>query len=245
MTQSKLFQRLNNSNSQNNIMEFEKDFIFKILILKNYGMDFKKYKENHMIRKQYLQKCNSIDDYENIIWHIEKDNLDKDRFYYIYWEHANILYDLKQYGEASEYYKKAIDNVITDSYHENKFKFKSNHYKFFLKEYPKAIDSLIKSREFDDVDYYDELNLYSKTGLELSWERKGDFYAELGAKNVALKYYEKHLQSLKNIYIRREYDYDPYVNGFLEDEYKEKVKKKNEKIQAFKDKANSLYPNEF
>ena len=133
-------------------MKFEKDFIFKILILKNYGMDFKKYKENYMIRKQYLQKCNNIDDYENIIGHIEKENLDKARFYYIYWEYANILYDLKQYGDASEYYKKAIDNVITDSYHENNFKFKSKHYKLFLKEYPKAIDSLIKSRQFDDVD---------------------------------------------------------------------------------------------
>lgn len=226
-------------------MEFEKDFIFKMLILKKYKLDFEKYRKNRMIRKHYLQKCESIDDYATIIRNIEKENLDKDRFYYIYWEYANLLYDLKQYIEASKYYRKTIDNVISDSYHENNFKFKSKHYKLFLNQYPKAIDSLIKTRQFDDADYYDNLNLYSKTGLELSNEKKGDFYAELGAKNIALKYYEKHLKSLKNIYIERKYDYDPYVNGYLEDEYNEKVKKKNEKIQDFKDKVNSIYPNEF
>ena len=84
-----------------------------------------------------------------------------------------------------------------------------------------------------------------KQVLNCQTKKKGDFYAELGAKNIALKYYEKHLKSLKNIYIERKYDYDPYVNGYLEDEYNEKVKKKNEKIQDFKDKVNSIYPNEF
>ena len=80
-----------------------------------------------------------------------------------------------KFKENSKYYRKTIDNVISDSYHENNFKFKSKHYKLFLNQYPKAIDSLIKTRQFDDADYYDNLNLYSKTGLELSNEKKRRF----------------------------------------------------------------------
>ena len=140
-------------------MKYEKGLIFKLLILKKYLFDIEKYKINNALRKFYNEKISengrTLKTYYEIIDYIGQKDIDKDRFYYIYWEYANILYDLKQYGDASEYYKKAIDNVITDSYHENNFKFKSKHYKLFLKEYPKAIDSLIKSREFDDVDYYD------------------------------------------------------------------------------------------
>ena len=43
-------------------------------------------------------------------------------------------------------------------------------------------------------------------------------------------HYEKEIHEIDKVAIYRQYDYDSYVDGYLEDEYKRKVKEKEDKI---------------
>ncbi|WP_296894139.1 hypothetical protein [uncultured Methanobrevibacter sp.] len=215
-------------------MKYEKDLIFKLLILKKYRFDIEKYKINNALRKFYNQKISengrTLKTYYEIIDYIGQNDIDKDRFYYIYWEMGECLYNAEKYSEASKYFKIAIDNVISENYKKNKFKFKSNHYSMFLERYCLSVKCFIKAKEFDNADYYYNLNMYSKNYPKYSNMEMGDLYASFKAKNQAIKYYEKEIHEIDKVAIYRQYDYDPYVDGYLEDEYKRKVKEKEDKI---------------
>ena len=203
-------------------MKYEKDLIFKLLILKKYRFDIEKYKINNALRKFYNQKISengrTLKTYYEIIDYIGQNDIDKDRFYYIYWEMGECLYNAEKYSEASKNYKK------------NKFKFKSNHYSMFLERYCLSVKCFIKAKEFDNADYYYNLNMYSKNYPKYSNMEMGDLYASFKAKNQAIKYYEKEIHEIDKVAIYRQYDYDSYVDGYLEDEYKRKVKEKEDKI---------------
>lgn len=209
----------------------EKDLLFRLMTLKKYHFNIKKHNLNRDIRKFYTQKTfNNINSYYEMIDYISQKDIDKDRFYYIYWEMAECLFKDEKYGEAAKYFKIAIDNVISKSYKKNRFKFKSKHYSMFLEHYCTAIKCFIKAKEFDSADYYYNLNIYSKNYPKYSNMEMGNLYASMGAKNQAIKYYEKEIYKIDKTVIRQLHDYDPYVNGYLEEEYKRKVKEKEEKI---------------
>lgn len=169
-------------------MKYEKGLLFKIMILKRYGFDTEKYRLNKHVRECYAQKmCESgkpLESYEEIFSFINDKPIDKDRFYYIYFEMGECLYELERYVEASEYFKIAIDNVITESSMKNNFKFKSSHYDPFLKDYFKAVDCFIKARKFDKADHYYNLNAYLKNCSRLSSEYMEELYASLGAGGI-------------------------------------------------------------
>lgn len=217
-------------------MKFEKGLRFKVLLLKRYGINPKRYLENRKIRKYWL----SEDDIDKVLEFASKRNHDKDRFYYIYWMKAEQLYGLEKYSEAADYYLTAIDNVISSSYKKNRSKFKSKHYDLFLNNYKRAIQSLAKSDRFKELDYYKELNIYSDTGKPRGNEEKGDCFLKHWQNDLAYKYYEKAYSENDSIVITRQYDYDPYVNGYLEDRYKEELEKKNEDLRRINGKINSL-----
>ena len=227
-------------------MKYEKGLLFKLMILKRYGFDIEQYKLNKSVREFYAQKrCENgkkrnVEMYREIFSFINGRDIDRDRFYYIFWEMGECLAELEQYGEACKYFKIAIDNVITESYKKNNLKFKSRHYDVFLKGYFKAVGCFIKASRFDDADYYDNLNMYLKDSSRLPCEYMGDLYASLGAKNPATKYYDEKICEIENIIITREYDYDPYRDGYLEDEYKRKMKRKEDEINRIFQKIKSI-----
>lgn len=227
-------------------MEFEKDLRFKLMIFRKYKFNFEKYLQGKEIREFYMQKKRengkkrNLKMYEEILSFIGAKDIDKERFYYIYFEYACELYKLERYDEACMYFKIAIDNVISDSYRKNRSKLKSAHFKLFLEKYSHAVDCFIKAEKFVDADYYDELNMYFENKDGLSNSAKGNYYAELGAREVAIKYYEKVIEEIDGETIVRHYDYDPYTNGYLEEEYNRKVAEKEERKQRYIDKINSL-----
>lgn len=202
-------------------MTLEKGLRFKLLILKRYNLHLKRYIENRKIRKVYLAE----NDIDKILSFASAHEMDSDRFYYIYWKKAEQLYELKKYKEASNYFTLAIDNVITGSYKKNKSKFKSKHYDLLLENYPKAMDCLLKSDKYWELDYYTELNMYSYTGKPETYEEMGDFFLRHKQNDLAIKYYEKELVRISWRIIVRRYAYDPYYDNELEIEYKEKLEK--------------------
>lgn len=227
-------------------MKYEKGLRFKAMTLRKYGFDRGKYKLNKSVRELYSQKrCENGKNknpemYREIFSFIGDKQIDKDRFYYIYWEMGECLFDLQRYGEASHYFKTAIDNVITESYRKNKSKFKSSHYELFLDDYDKAIQCFLNACEFDDADYYMNLNMYCKSKYPLSSEWMGDFYASRGAKNLAIKYYDKRICEINDWRIIRHRDYDPYRDGYLKEEYENELKKQKEEINKVFEKIKSL-----
>jgi len=222
------------------------DLRFKLRTLKKYGFDIDKYKLNHKIREFYLQKkCEmgkkrDLEKYFEIISFIDEKDIDFERFYYIYFETAEELYKQKRYDEACRHYQIAIDNVISPSYRKNKSKLKSKHFKLFLKNYCFAVDCFLKAGMFTKADYYDELNMYQKGITKLSDETKAEVYASLGAKEVATKYYLKIIDEIDREVITRQYDYDPYTNGYLEEKYKKEVTDKEARIRRYIHKIDSL-----
>ena len=227
-------------------METEKGLRFKLLIFRKYKFNFEKYRQGKSIREFYLQKRSSNDEnrtlktYEEILSFIDGKDIDKERFYYIYFELAEELYGLERYDDACKYFKIAIDNVISPDYRENKFKFKSKHFKPFMKNYHVAVDCFLKAGRFNDGDYYDELNMYNENAEILSNEHKAEFYAQLGGKDVAIKYYEKVIDEIDREEIVRLYDYDPYTNGYFEEKYKKEVAEKNNKKRKYLNIIRSL-----
>jgi hypothetical protein len=217
-------------------MTLEKGLRFKLLLLKRYNINFKRYWENRKIRKYWLNES----DIDKVLAFISQNNFDKDRFYYIYWKKAEQLYELKKYSKAANYYLTAIDNVISSSYKKNKSKFKTSHYDLLLNNYKKAMQCLIKSERFEELDYYRELNMYSDTGEPRTNEEKGDYFRKNGQNDLAYKYYKKAFSKICSRSITRQYDYDPYVDGYLEDQYKEELKKQNEDLGRISKKINSL-----
>ena len=220
-------------------MEFENDLIFKLRTFKKYASDINRYKSNAEIRNLYLKK-ESKECLKDIIKLMENKDCDRERFYYIYWELADILYGMKRYDEACRYYKRAIDNVISPSYKKNRLKLKSKHYKLFLDRYYFAIDSFLKAGRFNEANYYDELNMYLENITKLDKRYMGDLYASLGAKEPAIKYYEKVIDEIDSIAITRQYDYDPYTDDYLKEEYDRKIAEKEKKKRDYIDKINSL-----
>ncbi|MBR3140415.1 MAG: hypothetical protein IKF11_06075, partial [Methanobrevibacter sp.] len=81
-------------------MALEKGLRFKLLLLKRYNINFKKYLENRKIRQYWLNES----DIDKVLAFISKKDFDKDRFYYINWKKANQLYELKKYDEAANHY---------------------------------------------------------------------------------------------------------------------------------------------
>lgn len=226
-------------------MKYEKGLRYKLMILKRYGFHIRKYTLNKSVRDFYTKRCENVKTrnigmYEEIFSFIDGKNIDMDRFYYIYFEMGKCLMELKRYGEACRYFEIAIDSVITESYNKNKSKFKSSHYNLFLKDYSEAIECFLKAGEFDNADYYNNLNMYCENKYNLSSERMGDLYASLGAKKQAKKYYDKRICEIDKITIKRLYDYDPYTNGYLEEEYNQKVKEKEDMKNGIFEKINSL-----
>lgn len=224
-------------------MNYEKGLRYKTAILGRYHINIKKYRLNGQVREFYSYKIcenkKTLDAYEEIISFIGNRDIDRDRFYYIYWEMAECLYHEKRYGEACEYFKIAIDNVIGKSYRKNVSKLKSGHYALFLKDYFMAVDCFIRAGRFDDADYYDNLNMYYKNYSKLSDEYMGDMYASLGAKNQAIKYYEKRRREV-NIHITREYHPDPYTDDAYKEIYEREIAKRNERVNEIDRKINSL-----
>lgn len=220
-------------------METEKGLRFKLLILRKYKFNLEKYRQGKIIREFYLQKIRENAEnrnpemYEEILSFIDGKDIDKERFYYIYFELAEELYGLERYDDACKYFKIAIDNVISPDYKENKFKLKSKHFKPFMKNYHVAVDCFLKAGRFNDADYYDELNMYNENAKILSNEHKAEFYAQLGGKDVAIKYYEKVIDEIDRDEIVRLYDYDPYTNGYFEEKYKKEVAEKNNKKRKY------------
>lgn len=226
-------------------MKYEKGLRYRIMILKRYGFHIRKYTLNKSVRDFYTRRCENkktrnVELYEEIFSFIDGKNIDLDRFYYIYFEMGECLMELKRYGEACRYFEIAIDNVITESYKKNKSKFKSSHYNLFLKNYSKAIECFLKAEEFDNMDYYNNLNMYCENKYNRSSEVMGDLYASHGAKNLAKKYYDKKIYELENMPIIRHRDYDPYVDGYLKEEYDEEVKKQKAEINRIYEKIQSL-----
>ena len=226
-------------------MKYENGLRYKLMILKRYGFHIKKYLLNNSVRDFYAKRCENvktrnIEMYEEIFSFIDGKNIDMDRFYYIYFEMGECLMELKRYGEACRYFEIAIDNVITESYKKNKSKFKSSHYNLFLKDYSKVIECFLKAGEFDKADYYNNLNMYCENKYNISSEDMGDLYASFGAKNKAKKYYDKKIYELENMPIIRHRDYDPYVDGYLKEEYEEEVKKQKAEINRIYEKIKSL-----
>lgn len=227
-------------------MKYEKGLLFKLMILKRYGFDIKKYMLNKSIREFYAKKrCENgkkrnLKMYEEIFSFIDGKDIDKDRFYHIYFEMGECLFELERYGEACKYFKIAIDNVISESYKKNKFKFKSNHYNLFLEEYSEAIECFLKAKEFDSADYYNNLNMYSKNEFNLGSESMGDLFASLGAKNRAIKYYDRKISEIDKIVITRLHDYDPYRDGYFEEEYNREVQKKEDEKNRIFEKIKTL-----
>lgn len=217
-------------------MKFEKGLRFKALMLKRYCMNPKGYLEDRKIRKCWL----SEDDIDRVIEFASKRSHDRDRFYYIYWKKADQLYGLEKYGEAADYYMTAIDNVISNSFKKNRSKFKSGHYDLLLNNYKRALSCLAESNRFEELDYYKELNIYSDTGEPRKNEEKGDYFLKHGKNELAYKYYEKALSEIRSRVITRQYDYDPYVNGYLEDKYNEELEKQNGDLRRIHEKINSL-----
>ena len=215
-------------------MKYKKDLLFRLILLKRYNFSVKKHRLNRKVEKFCMEKISekgrNIEAYNEIMDYISQKDIDKDRFYYICWEMGECLFRDERYGEASGYFKAAIDNVISESYKKNRFKFKSKYYSLLLERYCTAVKCLIKAGQFDDADYYWNLNIYSKNYPKYGNRRRGDLYASLGAKNQAIKYYEKKIDELDKTVITQQYDYDPYVNGYLEEEYKRKVKENNDEI---------------
>lgn len=214
--------------------------------LRKYGFDIEKYKLNRSVRKFYTKKMcendkkKNIEIYEEIFSFITDKPVDKDRFYYIYFEMGECLFRDGRYGKASKYFKTAIDNVITESYKKNKSKLKLKHYDLFLKDYDMAIECFLKSGQFDDADYYINLNMYCKSSYNLPSESMGDFYASRGAKNLAIKYYDKRICEINDWNIIRLRDYDPYRDGYLKEEYEEELKQQKKEIDKVFEKIKSL-----
>lgn len=227
-------------------MKYEKGLRFKAMIFKRYGFDTGKYKLNKSVRESYLKKrCENkkkknIEMYREIFSYIDGKPIDRARFYYIYFEMGECLFDLGKYSEASGYFRTAIDNVISESYKKNKSKFKSGHYDLFLNDYDKAIECFLKAGEFDYADYYINLNMYCESRHNRSSEAMGDFYASLGAKNLAKKYYDKRICEIDDWHIVRHRDYDPYTDGYLKEEYEKEVKKQKEEINKIFEKIKSI-----
>lgn len=217
-------------------MALEKGLRFKLLLLKRYNINFKKYLENRKIRQYWLNES----DIDKVLAFISKKDFDKDRFYYINWKKANQLYELKKYDEAANHYLISIDNVISSSYKKNKSKFKTGHYDFLLNNYKKAMKCLVKSNRFEELDYYTELNMYSDTGEPTTNEGKGNYFLKHKQNYLAYKYYEKALSEIDSRVIVRQYDYDPYVNGYMEDKYKEELEKQDNDRKRVLEKINSL-----
>ena len=227
-------------------MEYEKGIRFKSLILRKYGFNIEKYRINKATREFYLQKrCEmgkwkNLEKYTEILNFISKKDIDMDRFHYIFWQIGECLYELERYGEASKYFKIAIDNVICESYRKNRSKLKSKHYTHFLRNYQLAVLCLIKSKEFSQADYYFNLNMYSDNYTKLDNRYLADMYASLGAKNQAITYYDKIIKAIDKIHITKLTDYDPYVNGYLEEEYNQKVKEKEKSKEEIFEIIDSL-----
>lgn len=217
-------------------MKFENGLRFKALLVKRYGINLKRYLENRKIRKYWL----SEEDIDKVLEFVSQENHDLDRFYYIYWKKADQLYKLEKYGEAADYYMTAIDNVISESYKKNKSKFKSGHYDLLLNNYKRALHCLAESNRFEEFDYYKELNMYSDTCEPKTNEEKGDYFLKHGQNELAYKYYKKAFSKIRSRVITRQYDYDPYVDGYLEEEYREELKKKNDDLERVLEKINSL-----
>lgn len=217
-------------------MALEKGLRFRLLLLKRYNINLKKYLENRKIRKFWL----SEDDIDKVLEFASKRNHDRDRFYYIYWKKADQLCGLEKYGEASDYYLTAIDNVISNSYKKNKSKFKSGHYDLILDNYKRALSCLAESNRFEELDYYKELNIYSDTGEPKTNEEKGDYFLKHGQNDLAYKYYKKAFSEIRSRAITRQYDYDPYADGYLEDKYKDELEKQNGDLGRVLEKINSL-----
>ena len=93
---------------------------------------------------------------------------------------------------------------------------------------------------FTKADYYDELNMYQKGITKLSDETKAEAYTSLGAKEVATKYYLKIIDEIDREVITRQYDYDPYTNGYLEEKYKKELADKEARIRRYISKIESL-----
>lgn len=227
-------------------MKYEKRIRFKLMILRRYGLNIDKYKTNKMVRDIYLQKRQemgknrNLEKYWQILTFIGKKDIDKDRFHYIYWEIGECLFKLKRYNDASNYFKIAIDNAISSSYKKNKSKFKSQHYDYFLKNYQLAVLCFIKAGEFRQADYYFNLNMYCDGYTKLKDYYLAELYASLGAKNQAITYYDKIINEIDNIKIIKLTDYDPYVNGYLEEEYNQKVQEKEKRKEEIFEIIDSL-----
>lgn len=217
-------------------MTLEKGLRFKLLLFKRYNLNLKKYLENRKIRKYWLNE----DDIDKVLEFASKRNHDKDRFYYICWEKADHLYGLEKYSEAADYYLTAINNVITGSYKKNRSKFKTGHYDLLLNNYKRALSCLAESNRFEELDYYKELNIYSDTGEPRKNEEKGDYFLKHGQNDLAYKYYKKAFSEIRSRSVTRQYDYDPYVDGYLEDKYKAELEKKNDDLKRVHEKINSL-----